>query len=196
MSKKLIRFRRNAVRLLLAVCIAVPAGACSGGKDDASGAAVTQIVSAEAPSTESLSVAVQYEQLQYRKYSELSGWKAAGAEAGAGVDFPDRYELYRQAVPGGFLVSEDENSYYICVSVGKKPSANEGFRVEKVTVSGDEGGEASTGRPILTISVRQASDDPVPDGMTGEAFVTSLLRIPKQQLPPGVVIRDISLVGA
>jgi hypothetical protein len=30
--------------------------------------------------------------------------------------------------------------------------------------------------------------------MKGEAFVTSLLRIPKQQLPSGTVIRDILMV--
>jgi hypothetical protein len=194
MNEKRFRNGRYAVRLLLAVCIALPAGACSGGTDNAGRSAVSQTVSAEESGPAAASVPVQYEQLQYRKYSETYGWKAAGSAAESGRDVPDRYELYRQAVPGGFLVSENEDDYYICVSVGKKPSANEGFRVEKVTVSGGGEGQTSPARPFLTISIRPTADDPVPEGMKGEAFVTSLLRIPKQQLPSGTVVRDILMI--
>lgn len=137
---------------------------------------------------------VAYEQLLYMKYSERGPSDAMFAKSGQELDngLLADYETYRKAVPGGFLVKEDRDAYFICVSVGRKRSVEEGFRIETVRLTES----AADGRPMLTIRVKPAEDERTPDGADGDVFVTSLIRIPKNGLPDGTRIADISMVGA
>ncbi|GAA3402284.1 hypothetical protein GCM10020370_13550 [Paenibacillus hodogayensis] len=154
---------------------------------------------------------IPYEQLLYAKLP------AAGIRDGQLQEEPplaDRellaaYEPYRRAVPGGFIVKQDEEHYYICVSIGKTHTPSEGFDIAGIAYTVAAQGDDS----LLVIRVREQHNEPSPEGKAGNgaaleaarsggtvpdggAFVTSLIRIPKSALPAGAEVAGISMLLA
>jgi hypothetical protein len=165
---------------------------CSGDNSAIEAKSITEAIGGGSASAAPASIAVAYESMLYAKYSDRYAWESLPADRRLDDGLRTAYERYRKSVPGGFLVKEDADYYFICVSVGRKLSASEGFEIEAVRLSE----AAPEGRPLLTIAVKPRDNEPVPAGSAGDVFVTALIRISKKALPDGVDITDLSMVGA
>lgn len=174
------------------ILIAVLAGAltgCTAGAEDSSIEANTiteQVLPQE-------SVTIPFTILKYTKTAAEFIWEWSGSKTGNGKDeVPQEveasYKEYEHAAPGGFIVKETATDYYICVSVGGKTSADEGFTVQ--SLSWHEGEQEEN--TYLSIGVMPRKDDL---GYTGEITATSLIRVAKQDLPDKAEIGSISMVA-
>lgn len=134
---------------------------------------------------------ISFERLLYTKYSPDFSL-VQGDEQVVPQAVMDKYEDYKRVVPGGFVIDETDTEYFLCVSVGKKDSGTEGFDIKSLTLSGiDEMKD-----PILHIMVTPTRGENSSDAVNGEAFITSLIRVPKDSLPQGAAIHAISMVGS
>jgi len=138
------------------------------------------------------SMSIPYEEHLYSKSSASFAWEWSKSE-----DLPqeitDKYEDLQYTVPGGFVMKETPTDYFICVSIGKKESATEGFKVKSLTLL-DVNKENN---PSLVIEVTPLSNENNSfKKMKGQVFVRSLISVSKGDLPEGTIIHSISMVGS
>ncbi|OAB46862.1 hypothetical protein [Paenibacillus antarcticus] len=132
---------------------------------------------------------IPYKQLVYTKYSSRFTWESSNVE-----DLPKEiiknYEDYKNSVPGGFIVKETQTTYYICVSIGKKESVTEGFKIKSLRLPD----VYTEDDPTLTIEVIPVSNENNSDKeMKGQVSVRALISVSKEDLPDGVIINAISM---
>jgi len=140
---------------------------------------------------EQASTRVVFKQLLYAKIGSDFIWEGENNEA-LPDEIRDKYKAYRKAAPGGFMLQETENDYYICVSIGKKASAADGFSIDSMTVVQQKDNRS----PLLTIQVKPVQDEPASGENIGETYVTRLISVTKSDLPHGMNMEGISLTGA
>lgn len=136
-------------------------------------------------------MSIPHEEHLYSKSSASFAWEWSKTE-----DLPpeitDKYQDLQYTVPGGFVMKETPTDYFICVSIGKKESATEGFKVRSLTLL-DVNQESN---PSLVIEVTPLSNENNSFNKTEEkVFVRSLISVSKKDLPDGYDINSISLLG-
>jgi hypothetical protein len=135
------------------------------------------------------SISIPYKQHLYSKNSSSFSWERINTED-LKKEVTDRYEEYKNTVPGGFIVKETPTEYFICVSIGGKESVTEGFKIKSLTLPN----EIKEKNPTLKIEVIPVSNENTSDKeMMGEVFVRSLISVSKEDLPNGININSISM---
>ncbi|KAE9084354.1 hypothetical protein PF010_g20863 [Phytophthora fragariae] len=112
---------------------------------------------------EQASTRVVFKQLLYAKIGSDFIWEGENNEA-LPDEIRDKYKAYKKAAPGGFMLQETENDYYICVSIGKKALAADGFSIDSMTVVQQKDNRS----PLLTIQVKPVQDEPASGENIGE----------------------------
>jgi hypothetical protein len=129
---------------------------------------------------------IPFKQHLYSKNSSSFSWEWSNTED-IQKEITDKYEEFKNSVPGGFIVKETPTEYFICVSIGGKESVTEGFKIKSLTLP-DEYKEEN---PILRIEVIPVSNENTLDKkMQGEVFVRSLISVSKKDLPNGIHINS------
>jgi hypothetical protein len=134
-------------------------------------------------------ISIPYKQLLYTKNSSSFSWERNNTEE-LQKEITDRYEEFKNTVPGGFIVKETPTEYFICVSIGGKESVTEGFKIKSLTLPDDIKEE----NPTLKIDVIPVSNENTSDKeMKGEVYMRSLISVSKEDLPNGININSISM---
>lgn len=136
---------------------------------------------------------IPFEQVIYSKNASDSSWNW---EWNGSRDLPAEIEVkyadYQHSVPGGFVIQETPMEYFICVSIGNRKSAADGFKIKSITLPEKGQGEDQ----LLTIEVIPVFGEDFPEEYTGETFVRSLIRISKDKLPEGVSLNAVNMIGS
>ncbi|OAB32561.1 hypothetical protein PMSD_16405 [Paenibacillus macquariensis subsp. defensor] len=183
-------FKKTAGLFIIIVLLGLQISCSTGWKGDGHKSAITQIETVEAVNQSKKNI--PYQQLVYTKYSSRFTWESSNAE-----DLPKEvaksYEEYKNSVPGGFIVKETPTAYFICVSIGQKGSVTEGFMIKSLRLPD----VYTENDPTLTIEVIPVSNENNSDKkMKGQVSVRALISVSKKDLPDGVVLNSISMVGS
>ncbi|UVI28762.1 hypothetical protein [Paenibacillus spongiae] len=136
-------------------------------------------------------IGVPYERLLYSKTSKTFAWEEEETDTGISSDIRDRYEKLKNAAPGGYVVGETADDYFICISVEEKSSPREGFAIESLSILQDHDREAAA----LHVKVRPTEDIHIAS-YEGNVFVTSLVSIAKKDLPMDARMNEITMTGS
>lgn len=132
-------------------------------------------------------VSIPFKEHLYSKHSSSFTWEWSNTE-NIQKEITNKYEEFKNSVPGGFIVKETPTEYFICVSIGEQESVTKGFEIKSLKVQ--DGNEV--GDPILKIEVRHVRDEnPSDKEMQGKVFVRSLISVSKEDLPDGISIHSI-----
>jgi len=102
-----------------------------------------------------------------------------------------KYKELAKVAPGGWIVQETLNEYYICVSIGEVDAVTEGFEIRAFNIPSD----TMVTDPLLSITVKRVSNEISGESVTNESlYVTSLVSVLKADLPDDISIGAISLL--
>lgn len=135
---------------------------------------------------------VPYDQLLYTKTSAAFSWEQDESGKEIGQDIRDQYGKLKNAAPGGFIVKETANEYYICISAEEKSSSQEGFSIQSLSLLNDDERAVES----LIIQIEPTKNEQVSGPDAGKVFVTSLVSIAKKDLPMDANINEISMTGS
>lgn len=132
---------------------------------------------------------IPYSQLVYSKTAPDFAWEYRSEER---LD-PDIKKLYEDGIhlaPGGWVLKETDQEFYMLVSGGNLPSSK-GFRITSIQMAGEQNGNDKDHLYIILAPHQDGGTEDYP----GEASITSLISIPKSGLPAGATINGVSMNG-
>lgn len=139
---------------------------------------------------EKIGINVPYEQVHYTKISKEFVWEFSANDKELPEGIQEDYKKYYNIAPGGFIVKETEKDYFICISIGKRQTEKDGFKLQSIElVNYDIEKEA-----VLKVEINQFDNETTTNGIyTGEVSVIALVRISKESLPQGIKINGITM---